>query len=132
MTIDYMPIEDFRDAGYLHEVNRVLLHPLGLALEVWDGLTREDVEGMLEAAGVRFGADAVDCVMTFVRVAGLDREHLSGVWDYRDDPEGIRFGEVDEAKAALVADEFHRRAPARQEALGYVIQPAEADLVDRS
>lgn len=53
-------IKDFREAGYLHEVNRVFLHPLGLALEVvvapsgdemlggvWD--YRDDPHGMIYA-----------------------------------------------------------------------------------
>lgn len=30
----YMSVEEFRKKGLLHEVNRNLLHPLGLALEV--------------------------------------------------------------------------------------------------
>lgn len=29
-----MNVKDFRDQGYLQEVNRLFLHPLGLALEV--------------------------------------------------------------------------------------------------
>ena len=29
----YMPIKEFRERGYLQELNRRFLHPLGLALE---------------------------------------------------------------------------------------------------
>jgi hypothetical protein len=57
----YMDIKEFRDLGLLQEINRLFLHPMGLALEV------------------RIGADGV--------------ERLGGIWDYRDDPEGILFPE---------------------------------------
>ena len=30
----YMNIKEFRDTGYLHELNRLFLHPLGLAMEI--------------------------------------------------------------------------------------------------
>lgn len=57
--IKLMDISEFRDAGYLQEVNRKFLHPLGLALSievddedgscrlhsVWD--YRDDPEGMM-------------------------------------------------------------------------------------
>lgn len=49
---------------------------------------------------------------------------FGGVWDYRDDPEGMAFGEVDLAeKARHIADLWVDRAPARLAALGYVVQP---------
>lgn len=57
----YLPIKEFLEAGFLQEINRRLLHPCGLALEV---IRDEDGE-------FRFG----------------------GVWDSRDDPEGIIFSE---------------------------------------
>lgn len=47
----FMPLDEFRDAGFLHEINRLLLHPCGLALAldveagtacVW---TTDDPEG---------------------------------------------------------------------------------------
>ena len=63
---------EFRRLGYLQEVNRCFLHPLGLALEV-----------VTEADGTTtFGE----------------------VWDYRDDPEGMIFGEP----AALNLDAVER------------------------
>lgn len=55
----YMDIEEFVNEGYLQELNRLVLHPCGLALEV----TIDENENY----------------------------KLSGVWDYRDDPEGIYF-----------------------------------------
>lgn len=54
----YIDIKEFREKGYLQELNRRFLHPLGLALEVQidDG-----------------------------------NEILGGIWDYRDDEEGILY-----------------------------------------
>lgn len=56
----YIPIREFRELGYLQELNRQFLHPLGLALEVvrnkdgtdslgkiWD--SREDPDGFVYA-----------------------------------------------------------------------------------
>ena len=87
----HIPIEDFCDLGFLQEVNRLVLHPLGLALEV-----------TVEADGT---------------------EHISGVQDYRDDPEGMAFAEVSRAKAMRVAALLDARSEAREAALGYIVQP---------
>lgn len=90
----YISIAEFRERGYLQEVNRRLLHPLGLALEV-----------TMDEAGT---------------------EHLSGVWDYRTDPEGITFGGEDpdrRRKEQTIQHEWDLRAQVRQDRLGYVIQP---------
>lgn len=92
MTPEYMDAEEFVDEGYLQELNRQFLHPLGLALEV-----------------------------------GIDEYgwHLRGIWDYRDDPEGINYfdGILDIDKADNVQREFDRHAAARLRGLGYIIQP---------
>lgn len=55
-----MNLNEFRNEGFLQEVNRLFFHPLGLALEVFVG---ED--GNVTSLG--------------------------GIWDYRDDPEGMFF-----------------------------------------
>ncbi len=91
--IQYIDIAEFRDCGYLQELNRKFLHPLGMAMSV-----KQNDDG------------------TWV---------LGGVWDYRDDPEGIYFdpGEDLEDKALAVAEERKARVPARSKALGYWIQP---------
>lgn len=101
MTDDIKPddirridIREFREFGYLQEINRTFLHPLGLALEV-----------VVEEAGT---------------------ERLGGVWDYREDGEGIYFDGADlSKKAANVKREWHRREAGRRAALGYMVQPAE-------
>lgn len=97
--INYMNIEEFRSEGYLTEVNRRVLHPLGLALEV-------DVN------------DAGEWV-------------LSGVWDYRDDPEGIRYEgpalEAASENASHIAQIEQQRRPVREATLGYFIQDVEPE-----
>jgi hypothetical protein len=65
----YIDLKEFRDFGFLQEVNRKFFHPLGLAL-----VLSEDTET---------GAAA------FV-----------GIWDARDDPEGIMFDEAEWRKNA--------------------------------
>ena len=98
--IKRMSIGEFREFGFLQEVNRCFLHPLGLALEaVVETVTNADDEEVT-----------------------IDR--LGGIWDYRDDPEGMAFGEdPDWEKAARVAALRESKVQARRERLGYVIQP---------
>lgn len=95
-----MDIREFREFGFLQEVNRQFFHPLGLAMEV-----ASDDDG---------------------------NWIVSGVLDYRDDPEGLHFGEAfgdpeDKAKAARVQSLLESKAANRQRLLGYVIQPVETE-----
>jgi hypothetical protein len=79
-----MDIKEFRELGFLQEVNRHFFHPLGLALEV---ITEED-----------------------------GSEKLGGIWDYREDPEGIYFDGgygMDREKALHVQGEFARHLKER-------------------
>lgn len=88
-----MSIKEFRDLGYLQELNRRFLNPLGLALEVaiqengqeylvqiWD--SRDDPEGMIFGPGM-----------------------------------------IDPEKAKHIYDEGAQRQRKRIDALGYYIQP---------
>lgn len=59
--------------------------------------------------------------------------YLSGVWDCRDDDEGVLYAAKDgtprtpsSEKAMRVKGEFARRAPRRLAALGFVVQPIDA------
>lgn len=92
MSKKYMSILEFWETGYLHEINRCFLHPLGLALEV-----TVDSEGNYS---------------------------LSGVWDARDDLDGISFSQPVAQKAIRIQEERLIRAPARIKELGYYVQPA--------
>ncbi len=78
-------LTEFREAGYLQEVNRCFFHPLGLALEVKvDEKTKETT--------------------------------LVGVWDYRDDPEGITYGKgvIKQEKINTVENERLAHVEARE------------------
>ncbi len=92
-SIKRMNVAEFRDYGYLQEVNRQFFHPLGIALEVI----------VDEATG---------------------EARLGGIWDSRDDPEGIAFvdGDVDQDKLHRIRYEEQLRRRHRFKALGYVIQ----------
>lgn len=54
-------------------------------------------------------------------------EHVGGVWDYRDDPEGMAFADLSgplvAAKAERVEAERLALAASRRERLGFEIQP---------
>jgi len=102
--IKRMPIKEFRELGYLQEINRRFLHPLGLAIEI---CVDDDS-----------GEETVGCI-----------------WDYRDDPDGISFGLGDpvfsneerdfeaSVKAMRIAIQENKRRPARENALGFWIEP---------
>lgn len=83
----FMDLNEFVEKGYLQEVNRQFLHPLGLAL-----------------------------------VAAGSGDRIEGVWDSRDDPEGIVFAEIDWDKVGSIKDEQERRRGPREAALGYWVQ----------
>jgi hypothetical protein len=95
MTADkYLDLSQFRDGGYLAEVNRRVLHPLGLALALEEDAATGEVRfiGVLDCRddpeGIRFGSPSA----------------------YAD-------------KALLIVAEERRRRTAREAALGYWIQP---------
>lgn len=95
-------IKEFRKKGYLQELNRRFLHPLGLALEV------------------------------IVETGENGKEVLGGVWDYRDDPEGMHFGIKDrpedqqkefKARHDAIKSELKKKLDKRKELLGFEIEP---------
>jgi hypothetical protein len=95
-VIKRIDIKEFREKGYLQEINRQFLHPLGLALEII------------------FDEDGV--------------EHLGGIWDYREDPEGIYFSEeivkLDRFSDSIefIENEKKKRENERIKKFGSVIQ----------
>ena len=86
-------IKEFREFGFLQELNRLFLHPSGLAMEV-----------IIDEGG---------------------NEKLGGIWDYRDDPEGVRFadGTLDADKATRIKRLMEAKYSERKKLLGYVVQP---------
>lgn len=108
--INRIDVGEFRDRGYLQEVNRRFLHPLGLALEV-----RSPADGFLDR-------------LRALRRAWQESKGwtMGGVWDYRDDPEGMRYagpGLPNRLKALWVTAERNAKATERRRTLGYVVQP---------
>jgi len=91
--IKYMDIKEFRELGYLQEVNRQFLHPLGLALEV--------------------------------KINDEGEESLGGIWDYRDDPEGMMFGAgtINKDKAYYVKKQLGLKRLKREALFEDIIQP---------
>jgi hypothetical protein len=94
--VNRIDLDEFQKFGYLQEVNRQFLHPLGLALEV---IVDDDGK--------------------------VDR--LGGIWDYRNDPEGMAFCDLSTKEASEKADrveaERKRFQKSREERLGFTIQP---------
>lgn len=86
LDINYMDIAEFTDVGFLQEANRLFFHPLGLALEVTEPGEGEHFES-----------------------------YISGVWDYRDDPEGMTFADdvLTTERAQRVIEERRKHAEAR-------------------
>ena len=94
MNIKRIDIKEFREFGFLQELNRLFLHPLGMALEVI--INDED-----------------------------KTEQLGGIWDFRDDPEGITFAEIDDdmkIKIKRVKEFMDIKHNQRKEGIGYIIQ----------
>jgi len=84
-------IKEFRELGILHEINRLFLHPLGLALEV----EIDDETG---------------------------EEHLGGIWDCRDDPEGILYQKLNTEKMKNYKEFRTRQWIKRLDACGWIAQ----------
>jgi hypothetical protein len=85
--------DEFRKGGYLQEVNRRVLHPLGLALAV-----------QYDDDGTGTGYVVLD-----------SRDDPEGIYFH---PGCDLAPHADRVQA-----EFDRRAPAREKRLGYVVQP---------
>ena len=71
--IKRLDLQEFRDLGLLQEVNRQFFHPRGLALEI----IVSDLDSNLVVS-------------------------LGGIWDHRTDPDGMFYGNLDQAKIASV------------------------------
>lgn len=91
-----LDVEDLITGGYLLEVNRQVLHPMGLALAV---VPAED---------------------------GSDENAALVVIDARSDPEGIRVADdsgTARSRAETFEEEWLRRRPERYDRLGWMVQP---------
>lgn len=100
MSIKYIDIKEFREQGYLQELNRQFLHPLGLALEV-----------VIDDDGT---------------------ERLGGIWDYREEDEGIYYDISNSDKDRIerfwnnftfIQDEMAEAGCKRKKKLGFIEEP---------
>lgn len=102
-----------------------------LALERSTGWSEDDIDQVLDELDLNT-INMRTAVKKFVEHLGLDRPYLTGVWDDRDDPEGINYGddlmEKVEAFAANVDQLWREREPARVHALGYMVQPVRGEI----
>ena len=129
-----MSVKEFREEGYLQEVNRRVLHRAGLALEVLaldiESSTKEvnkEVEKMKKSLEETddFNDYQKDILRQFLEFAE-DGEVFGKVWDYRDDEEGMCFGDIDNTnikKAKRVKKEMKSKDDTRTERFGFVTQP---------
>ena len=119
----YMSVEEFQSSGVLQELNRRVLHPLGLALEV-----KRETRSWYRRLWLH--------TKSLLMRTPLDNEaakwepwKLGGIWDYRDDPEGIIFGdeylESEEAleKSAIFSNLVESRWEDRVSGCGFWVQP---------
>ena len=86
-----MAVDEFVKFGFLQELNRQFLHPLGVALSI---------------------------VVEDGKITGF-----GPIWDYRDDPEGLRFGDdmIDAAKARRVEELRRSKRPGRFKLFGLTL-----------
>jgi hypothetical protein len=90
------PAEFLMTTGLLFEINRRVLHPLGLALEI----SLDDETG---------------------------ESRIGGIWDYREDPEGITFEKKTFEHGLKKWEQYRdtgadRKIAERKALLGYVVQ----------
>lgn len=93
--VKYVPIAEFWAKGYVQEINRRFLHPLGMALEV-----AEDKDGVARLGGIQdYRADPEGMIFG----------------DCLDVSDAIR--------ALLINEEWEARKLVRMPALGFMIEP---------
>jgi hypothetical protein len=100
-SINKITIKEFWETGLLQEVNRQFFHPRGLALEI---IIPDDPND-------------------------INEYKLGGIWDYRDDDEGMLFGgKAPRAEKAVYAKQLiDEKSLVRLERYGWVIQPLKED-----
>ena len=93
-------IKEFREKGYLQEINRLFLHPLGLALAVKinDDSTEE-----------------LDCIWDY-------REDEEGIYYDLENADDERIKKFSD-NSKIIATEFENRLPKRKEKLDFEIEP---------
>lgn len=120
-------IGEFQEIGFLQEANRLFFHPHGLALEIVSVTDNDKALSTLElkpaemdllrllvanSAGTGEMPEelaGISAAINEARTLKVGDKWLGGIWDYRDDPEGIVFGSGgygdSAARAERVSDE---------------------------
>lgn len=146
----YLTAPETRTLGVVMEVNRRLLHPRGLALEYVRAdvnsthnvvLSSGDIESLREVMAwmrSKLAETYTDeqrerwesSLDNLNEVFGNALESPDAVWlriqDHRDDAEGVYFDDLDESDrghALNFVTLAEDREDARQDALGYIVQP---------
>jgi hypothetical protein len=130
----YITMSEFQGEGFLLEANRQFFHPHGLALEInrvstEPGATpvhalalRDDTYNELCALLTTAGAsDALIEAVHGARRYEVGEGYITGVWDCRDDPEGVIMAGLsahERDKVTRVAAERARHRDARAELFG--------------
>ncbi len=104
------------DSGLLFAINHQILHPLGLALEVYCTDKENDLFLITE------GKDKNPMKVKMGKVA------LGQIWDYRDNEEGMTFEEKTFEEGIKKYNEFMNnfgteKIRTRLEKLGFILQP---------
>jgi hypothetical protein len=137
--IEKMSVKEFREQGYLQEVNRMFLHRLGLAMEMlivdkdlYQGdLTVKEYNENLNKVKKKieesndFTESEKDMLDGILALAD-DGWMFGQVWDYRDDPEGMLFGEITDKhieRGERIVGEMIEKAKVRNKKYGFNIQP---------
>ena len=139
------------DSGLLFKINRDVLHPFGMALEVicWDSddheynqyLTRirnawSDIKAKIDSDSPRLShyeeRQYKDILVMLEELLEIKKQQvrLGGIWDYRDDPEGMVYEEKTFEGGKVKLDKFmeefgNDKLKSRMELLGYIIQGEE-------
>lgn len=95
-----MSIKEFREKGYLQELNRCFLHPLGLAMEV-----KVDEDGTETFGCIWDERDDPGGIIFDIENSDVDRQ--------------IAF----DKKKAFIEHERYRRDPVRRRVVGFVLEP---------
>ena len=125
--IKYVDITEFREKGYLQEVNRRFFHPIGTALEISIFKWHE---------GFRY-----HIVKAFkMLIPGTRKEEITGVWDYRSDVEGMYFDFLHQSdpirrvqallKEAYIEAEIFGRREIREKMFGNYIEPIKPFMLE--
>jgi hypothetical protein len=133
----YLDMNEARELGVVFEVNRQMLHPRGLALEVHttenppifllpiDQDTLDAWRQLIKWARPRMPewGEALDRMDKRLAEGAESRPAVLRVQDHRDDPEGVFFGDISGVDRAN-ARRFHDLVrPERLRRLGYVVEP---------